>query len=282
LDLSSASKWRLDVTHGTYSLLSVLTTTIGMNKLNIDILKLNLGPNRLKLAMLATTLAIAAAPAQALAGTGHASRHAAATGANATTTKAYIQADFMLAHTARVNMRTGEAAIEGLRRTLGAECPKAAAASPENEAASALSNEVIGAMSVVFIRSDAEEVDDFSETVARLHWSNPQLNRKVDDYAAKFKTLAALELPDVCGDVRAWAASGYKTLPASTTQFDERYKANDVGIGEVPARLLAPYESPREHGVLALTRQCERELVEAEARAVEPWSKILDTLNLQP
>ena len=227
--------------------------------------------------ILVAALAVAVAPAQALAGSGNHTRVE-----NIATTKTYIQADYTLAHTARVNMRTGEAAIEGLRRTLGAECPKAAAASPENEAASALSNEVIGAMSVVFIRSDAEEVDDFSETVARLHWSNPQLNRKVDDYAAKFKTLAALELPDVCGDVRAWAASGYKTLPASTTQFDERYKANDVGIGEVPARLLAPYENPREHGVLALTRQCERELVEAEARAVEPWSKILDTLNLQP
>jgi hypothetical protein len=239
---------------------------------------------KLKISMLVVTLAIAAAPAQALATTttAHPTKHAAVTGADVATTKAYIQADYTLAHTARVNMRTGEAAIESLRRTLAAECPKAAAASPENEAASALSNEVIGAMSVVFIRSDAQTVDSFSETVERLHWSNPKLDSKVDLYATKFKTLAALELPDVCGDVRAWAASGYKTLPASTTEFDERYKANDVGIGEVPARLLAPYENPREHGVLALTRQCERELVEAEARAVEPWSKILDTLNLQP
>jgi hypothetical protein len=234
-----------------------------------------------KISMLAAMLALAAAPAHALATPGHVTKNAA-TGANAATTKEYIQADYTLAHTARVNMRTGEAAIESLRRTLVAECPKAAAASPENEAASALSNEVIGAMSVVFIRSDVPAVTTFAETVTQLHWSNPKLTRKVDVYATKFRTLAALELPDVCGDVRAWAASGYKTLPTSTTQFDERYKANDVGIGEVPARLLAPYENPREHGVLALTKQCERELVEAEARAVEPWSKILDALNLQP
>lgn len=229
--------------------------------------------SKLKISMLAATLtvAIAIAPAQALAGTG-----------NAGTTKAYIQADYTLAHTARVNMASGEAALESLRQTISAECPKAATASPENEAAAALSNEVIGAMSVVFIRADVQAVDDFAETVEQLHWSNQKLNRKVATYATRFKALAALEMPDVCGDVRAWAASGYRTLPASTTRFDRIYKANNVGIGEVPARLLAPYENPRERGVLALTRQFESELVDAEARAVKPWSKILDALDLQP
>jgi hypothetical protein len=233
--------------------------------------------SKLKISILAATLAVAIAPTQALAGTGH---HAAA--GNIATTKAYIQADYTLAHTARINMQTGEAALESLRQTLSAECPKAAVASPENEAASALSNEVIGAMSVVFIRADVQAVDAFAETVAQLHWSNQRLTRKVTIYATRFKALAALEMPDVCADVRAWAASGYRTLPASTTQFDERYKANNVGIGEVPARLLAPYEDPRERGVLVLTRRFESELVDAEARAVKPWSKILDALELQP
>jgi hypothetical protein len=221
--------------------------------------------------MLAVALAVVAAPARALAGTG-----------NATTTNAYIQADYTLAHTARINMQTGEAAIASLQQTLSAECPQAAAASPENEAASALSNEVIGAMSVVFIRADVQVVDSFAETVAHLHWSNPKLTHKVRTYAAKFKVLAALEMPDVCGDVHAWAASGYRTLPASTTRFDERYKANNVGIGEVPERLLAPYEDSHERKVLALTMQFESELVDAEARAVAQWSKILNALELQP
>jgi hypothetical protein len=158
----------------------------------------------------------------------------------------------------------------------------AAAASPENEAAAALSNEVIGAMSVVFIRADVQVVDGFAETVAHLHWSNQKLTRKIKAYAAKFKVLAALEMPDVCSDVRAWAASGYRTLPPSTTAFDERYSAHNVGIGEVPAHLLAPYEDSHERSVLALTRQFESELVDAEARAVAQWSKILNALELQP
>jgi len=232
---------------------------------------------KLPIPILAAVLVAAVAPAPALAGKGSPTR-----AENVATTKAYIQADYMLAHTARINMLTGEAAIESLQQTLSAECPMAAAASPENEAAAALSNEVIGAMSVVFIRADVQVVDGFAETVAHLHWSNQKLTRKVKVYAAKFKVLAALEEPDVCGDVRAWAASGYRTLPASTTQFDERYKANNVGIGEVPTHLLAPYEDSHERGVLALTRQFESELVDAEARAVAQWSKILNALELQP
>jgi hypothetical protein len=233
--------------------------------------------SKLLIPILAAVLVAAVAPAAALAGKGSHTK-----GQNVATTKAYIRADYTLAHTARINMQTGEAALESLQRTLSTECPMAAAASPENEAAAALSNEVIGAMSVVFIRADVQVVAAFAETVAHLHWSNRKLTRKVKAYAAKFKTLAALEMPDVCGDVRAWAASGYRTLPASTTAFDQRVSANNVGIGEVPAHLLAPYEDPSERGVLALTRQFESELVDAEARAVAQWSKILNALELQP
>jgi hypothetical protein len=233
--------------------------------------------SKLLIPILAAVLVAAVAPAAALAGGGN---HTKAE--NIATTKTYIQAAYTLAHTARINMQTGEAAIASLQQALSAECPMAAAASPENEAASALSNEVIGAMSVVFIRADVQVVDSFSETVAHLHWSNPKLTRKVRAYAAKFKVLAALEMPDVCADVHAWAASGYRTLPASTTQFDERYSANNVGIGEVPKRLLAPYEDSHEREVLALTMQFESELVDAEARAVAQWSKILNALELQP
>jgi hypothetical protein len=234
------------------------------------------------IAILTTVLAVAVAalavaPTPALAKTGTKPKKS-----DIAATKAYIQADYALVHTARINMKAGEAALEELRSKLGAECPLAAAASPENEAAEKLSNEVVGTMGVVFIRADVQAVGDFTEAVGHLHWSNPKLTRKVSSYAAKLKALAVLEMPNVCGDVSAWAGSGYRALPASTTQFDQRFSSEDVGIGEVPARLLARYEDRGERTLLARTRQFESELVDAEARAVEPWSKILDELDLQP
>jgi hypothetical protein len=221
----------------------------------------------------AAVAALAMAPTPALAGS---------RARNIAATRAYIQADYALVHAARTNMKTGEAALEELRSKLGAECPMAATASPENEAAEKLSNEVIGAMSTVFIRADVQAVGDFASSVGPLHWSNQKLTRKVSSYAAKLKALTVLAMPNVCGDVSAWAASGYRALPASTPQFDQQFSSEDVGIGEVPARLLAPYEDRSERVVLQHTHQFEQELVDAEARAVEPWAKILDELDLQP
>jgi hypothetical protein len=233
---------------------------------------------RPSISILIALLALAIAPTTALAGPKARSRARRDVAA----TRAYIQADYALVHTARINMKTGEAALEELQSKLGAECPMAAAASPENEAAEHLSNEVIGAMSTVFIRADVQTVGDFATAVGALHWSNQKLTRKVSSYAAKLKALTVLEMPNVCGDVKAWAASGYRALPASTTQFDQQFGSEDVGIGEVPARLLAPYEDHSERVVLQHTHQFEEELVDAEARAVEPWGKILDALDLQP
>lgn len=237
----------------------------------------NLPVRKLTIPILAASLVLAAAPTPALARS-----RTRAKKSDIAATKAYIQADYALVHAARINMLAGEAALESLRQTLGAECPGAAAASPENEAAEKLSNEVVGTMGVAFIRADVQAVASFAGAVAPLHWSNPKLTRKAATYATKLKALAALTMPDVCGDVRAWAASGYRALPASTARFDLQFSAEDVGIGEVPAHLLAPYEDRGERVTLQQTAQFENELVDAEARAVEPWSKILDALNLQP
>jgi hypothetical protein len=233
--------------------------------------------NKLTIPILAASLALAMAPTPALAKAGTKPRKS-----DIAATEAYIAADYALVHAARTNMLTGEAALEELRGKISAECPMAAAASPENGAAEKLSNEVVGTMGVAFIRSDTQAVASFVGAVAHLHWSNPKLTRKTATYASKLKVLAALSAPGVCSDVRAWAASGYRTLPTSTVQFDQIYSTNDVGIGEVPAHLLTPYEDRAERVTLQHTAQFENELVDAEARAVEPWSKILDALNLQP
>ncbi len=232
---------------------------------------------KLTISILAVGLTLAIAPAPALAKKGARTKQS-----DIAATKAYIAADYALVHTARTNMLTGEAALEELRTGISAECPMAAAASPENEAAEKLSNEVVGTMGVAFIRSDTQAVASFVGAVTHLDWSNAKLTRKASTYASKLKVLAALTAPNVCGDVHAWAASGYRTLPSSTVQFDQTYSANDVGIGEVPARLLAPYEDRAERVTLQHTAKFENELVDAEARAVEPWSKILDALDLQP
>jgi hypothetical protein len=227
--------------------------------------------NRRLLSVLAATSLLAATSAPALAGQG-----------DAAATRAYIQADYTLVHTARVNLATSEAALQRLRRGIAAGCPKAAAGSPQDTDSEQLSNELVGAMTVAAIQPDKRAVAAFASTVERLRWSNATLTRKVHSYATRLRTLSVLPAPNVCGDVKAWAASRYRALPASAVSFDSRYYKVEVAVGEVPAGLLAPSERPDERPVLAHAQRIEGQLSEAEANAVYTWGHIMESLALNP
>lgn len=223
------------------------------------------------LPVLAAALTLAAAPTPALAGP-----------ADVAATRAYIQADYALVHTARVNLAASKAALQKLRRRIRAECPRAAAGSPQNRDSEQLSNELVGAMTVAAIQPDVHAVAVFARAVQHLRWSNGQLTRKVHSYAARLRTLSMLPAPDVCADVKSWAASHYQALPASNVSFDNRYYKVEVAVGEVPARLLAPSMQPDVRPLLAHAQRLEGQLSEAEANAVYTWGHIMEDLGLNP
>jgi hypothetical protein len=197
-------------------------------------------------------------------------------------TQTYIRANYALVHAGGAKVGTGEAALKSLLRKVRGECPKAAATSPENQEAEQLSNEVVGTMTIVAFHPAVPAILAFVRAVAPLHWSNPRLTRTVASYTSKLKALSTLAAPNLCADVRAWTASGFHTLSPSTTRFDQLFSKVDVALGEVPARLLAPYERPSETATLDRTKRLEDQLTEAEARAVESWGKILEALALNP
>jgi hypothetical protein len=219
----------------------------------------------------AATLVLVALPAPALAGSG-----------DVAATRAYIRADYTLVHTARANLATSEAALRTLRSRISSECPGVAAGSPQDTDSEQLSNELVGAMTLVAIVPDMQAVAQFAQTVQHLRWSNGKLTHKVHEYASRLQTLAMLPAPNVCADVRAWVAGDYRTLPASSIEFDQRYYKVEVGVGEVPAELLAPSERPGERPVLARAEQIEGQLTEAEANAVYTWGHIMDAMGLNP
>jgi hypothetical protein len=223
------------------------------------------------LSVLVAASILAALPASALARSG-----------DVAATRAYIRADYTLVHTARLNLVTSEAALQKLRSQISSECPGVAAGSPQDTDSEQLSNELVGAMTIAAIVPDASAVAQFAHTVQSLHWSNGTLTRKVHSYAARLQTLSALPAPNVCADVRAWVAGGYRTLPASSVEFDQRYYKVEVGVGEVPAKLLAPSEQRNERPVLARAEQIEGRLTEAEANAVYTWGHIMESMGLNP
>jgi hypothetical protein len=224
------------------------------------------------LPLLATALVLAAMPASALAGSG-----------DTAATRAYIQADYALVRTARANVPSSEAALQKLLRRVRAQCPGVAAGSPQEHDSEQLSNELVGAMTLAALAPDVHAVAAFTRAVGGLRWSDGALTRQVRGYVAGLKTLSALPAPDVCADVKAWVAGGYRALPASSVSFDSRYyPVDEVAVGELPAGLLAASESPSERPIVARARQLEQQLKEAEARAVETWGQLMEALKLNP
>ena len=199
---------------------------------------------------------------------------------NAAATRAYVDANYALVRVARANLATGKAAIKSLADTVAGECPLAAVDSPQNHDSEQLSNEVVGAIEIAAYQPDKASMLAFAHTVRGLHWTNRELTRMVDGYAAKLEGFTTLAPPAICADVRAWAASGYATLPATTVSFDEGFYADDIEAEEVSLRLLRPYESATEASLLHRTKRLEAPLAEAEADAVFDYSKILDALKL--
>jgi hypothetical protein len=218
---------------------------------------------------LALALALAGAPPAAHAGS-----------ENAAATRAYVQANYAFVRAARSNLAAGNAALRSLVHQITGECPLAAAESPQNRDSEQLSDEVVGALTVVAYRPDAAAAGTFARAVGGLRWSSRALTRKVRTYAAQLVGLAKLAVPDVCADVKAWATGGYQSPPASTQEFNRRYDEVDIEAEEIPQRLLAPYESAAEVSLARRTQQLEAPIADAEADAVADYTQILDALKL--
>jgi hypothetical protein len=207
---------------------------------------------------------------------------AAAHASDSTATAAYISADAAMVAAARAKLGSSEATLKTLLRQLKGECPNVAAESPQDEASEQLSNELVGTMTIVGFRPNAQAIASFTRAVKGLRWSSATLTGTVRSYARKLSAQSALTEPHLCADLRAWVGSGYRTLPASTRQFDQSFFALDVAIGLLPTRQLARYATTGEMALMRRTHQLELQLVDGEARAVAPWGQIMEVLALNP
>lgn len=206
---------------------------------------------------------------------------ALASSADVANAHAYLEANLALMKYADAHIPRAEAALSRVVHQVRGECPLAAAESPQDTDSEQLSNEVIGAMVTTVVKSGLGAARGFVRAVAPLRFSNRGLTRTIQSYAAKVKVLTTLTVPHLCADVKAWTASGFKTLPAATVAFDKRFIPSWVGAGELPAS-LAPYEPAGDRSLVRETIRLEERWAEFEAREVESWGAIMDAMVLQP
>lgn len=200
---------------------------------------------------------------------------------NAATTQAYVQANYALVRVARSHLLFSEKAPLEVLAKVQQECPGAGAGSPQNPESTDMSTDVIGTIVIAAAQPDLQAIKRFIRSASALSWSSASLTKAVHEYVGKLITLLSLPAPDLCTEVKGWAASGFKQLPASTMSFVAKFMPAWVAFGFLPAQLRR-YENGTAKALAKTSAPLETALSEGEARAVEHWGDIMKTLDLWP
>jgi hypothetical protein len=223
-----------------------------------------------RLAILLAVLAFGLAPASALATSAQ----------DASSTHTALLAAYKTLHSVVDSWPALEASMHNLDNRFAGECPNVGAGSPQNEPEQRMSYEVAGALWATAYHTDAKYANAFIKAVSPLHWSNPSIARSAHKFIRGLREMMALQVPNLCADVRSWTATGYKTIPASTLQFDTHVE--DINV-EVPSpHLVAAYVAPADRGLYAKVEHLVRRFEELEfATGQRQWDSLLETLGLQ-
>jgi hypothetical protein len=202
---------------------------------------------------------------------------------DAAATQALARATNTLVRAASPDVDRGLTAVKRFAGQLAAQCPRVAAGSPQNHDSEQLDDELIGTLTIVGYRTAATPIAAFARAVRGLHWSNRTLTHTVATFATKLRELSTLAIPNLCADIKTWSAGGFNALPPDTVPFVRHYLAVTPEAEEVPLmeRLLMPYATPSDFPILRRVEHLEARLGEAEAAAVDVYSHLIVSLELQ-
>ena len=221
-----------------------------------------------RVAILIAVLAVVLAPATA-----------DATSRDVASTHTYLTASYRVLHAAVSTWSSVEASIHTLDLRFHAECPDAGAGSPQNEEEQKLSYEAAGALWATGYHTDVAIVRTYVNTLNRLTWSSPQITRDAHRLATGLREMTALQVPDICADIRAWRADGFGTMPSDVEPYDQHVEAID--IHEIPRRLLAPYVQPADRGLRERVEHLATRFEELEfMRGQADWIALLEVVGL--
>ena len=184
--------------------------------------------------------------------------------ANALTTRAYLKARLVEVRSNGPAYRAGIKAIEALAAKVQAECRGVLAAAPNLQSPS--EQEVNAEVFAVVLRTPerAEHAVSvkFARTVRRLHWSDRRLTRLVHTDAQRRALQSGIAPPDLCADLKAWAASGYTATSAATKGYLRRLSAAGATTLQVSGqktikRQLARYEDRSAKALIRRTKTLE-------------------------
>jgi hypothetical protein len=186
---------------------------------------------------------------------------------DAAATGVYLKAHYIEVLATGTAYRAGIKAVEALAAKVQAECPGVLAAAPhpavQSRAELEVSEEVFAAVLRTPEHSEHAAIARFARSVRRLHWSNRNLTRLVHSFAVKRAAQSGLQPPNLCADLRAWAASGYQTPSSGTRSYVHRLSIlglSGVHLGaggdeKAIARMLTRYENRLDRAIVRRTNK---------------------------
>jgi hypothetical protein len=223
------------------------------------------------LAIAAVALVVCVAPA------------AGASGRDVAATHTFVKANYALGRTAKSRVALAEGSIATYISQISTQCHAAAFGSPGNSRAEQLSNEVVVVLNVLVYHANADAIAKLAHTVGGLHWSNHKVTHTIDSYVARLQAFATMPVPDLCGDVKAWAATDFKTVPADTNQVNQRYEQLEALPHHISQKLLAPYLKSNDARTFKLAQRLEAQLLELENnKGAIYWAEVLEALSMNP
>jgi cytochrome c551/c552 len=172
-------------------------------------------------------------------------------------TQSYLVAELAANEALATNDRAGAIAVEELATSLKRECPAVAANAPsDSPSREKLLYETAYAAVLAYISPIRAALRSALDTEAHVRWSDRMLTLLVHGLSAR-NALVDVSPPGLCHDWRAWAASGFKTVPSATTNFltqvgptivasVEAHVVYGPEVQSVIERLLKPDEGPSE------------------------------------
>lgn len=218
--------------------------------------------------ILLAALALALAPAKALAAP-----------QDVASTHAFLVAGHTALQATVSKWSAVEAGIRRMEHKFSAECRHVGEGSPQNEEEQKMSYEVAGALWASGYHTDAGIVRRFWAAVKSLRWSNPSITRRAHTFAHSMLEMTKISVPDLCGDVRAWAATGFTSIPASTVRYVKHVEAIEVKLPS--PKLIRPFVHGSDSALLAQDLRLYHRFEELEVeKGFKDWDDLLEILSL--
>lgn len=222
--------------------------------------------------MLATAAVVAVGAIVALTAAGSSHRDTA----DQSAADAFLRARLALLRSLTADLPAGNTSMTSFVAKVRAECPGALRGAPVNAGPDGSSGgftdqgmialQGLEGLAIAQRSVDAAAVERFASTLRRLRWHDQRLTALVHTFSEIEMEQVKMHTPDLCAEIKAWAATGYRTLPQETPEPEAKHRP--VLRRELAALGCSSFGSP-EHAVVAALRRYQRAGEQPTTRQVE-------------